>query len=263
MPTRSIPCAACASERRLLERAHFVVIDCTPDRGDGRCLLRYEDPRAEAVLPDALGLRARRPAARGRRGALREAGHAAAVAGALASPPWDGTVPPAATVVIKRIEGFFATPYDDNGGKPGGTWTIGYGTIVDHDGDPVTPETPPITEAEAELLLRRDMDGAARDVRLRVKAPLATCEAAALISWTYNLGGGSLAKSTLLTRINAERKQDAPAEMRKWINQEGKPLVGLLRRRWAEAAIFVGVEPTNACVRAWREIDSLEDWPEF
>jgi lysozyme len=173
------------------------------------------------------------------------------------------TVPAAATVVVKRIEGFFATPYDDNGGKPGGTWTIGYGTIVDQSGAPVSAATPPITEADAELLLRRDMEGAARDVRLRVKVPLATCEAAALISWTYNLGGGSLAKSTLLTRINAGRKEDAPAEMRKWINQEGKPLVGLLRRRWAEAAIFVGVEPASACVRAWREIDSLDDWPEL
>jgi lysozyme len=165
--------------------------------------------------------------------------------------------------VIKRIEGFFATPYDDNGGQPGGTWTIGYGTIFDRDGHPVTPKTPPITEADAVLLLCRDMAGAARDVRLRVKVPLKICEAAALISWTYNLGGGSLAKSTLLTRINANRKEDVAAEMRKWINQEGKPLVGLLRRRWAEAAIFTGIEPTSACVRAWREIDSLDDWPEF
>jgi lysozyme len=172
-------------------------------------------------------------------------------------------VPAAATAVIKRIEGFFATPYDDNGGRPGGTWTIGYGTIVDRDGHPVTPRTPPISEADAVLLLCRDMAGAARDVSLRVKVPLKMCEAAALISWTYNLGAGSLAKSTMLIRINANRKEDVAAEMRKWISQEGKPLVGLLRRRWAEAAIFTGVEPTSACVRAWREIDSLDDWPEF
>ena len=127
----------------------------------------------------------------------------------------------------------------------------------------MTPATPPITEAAAEVLLRRDMEGAARDVRLRVKVPLAMCEAAALISWTYNLGGGNLGASTMLRRINANLKAEVPAEMRKWINQEGKPLVGLLRRRWAEAAIFIGMDPTNACVRAWREIDSLDDWPEL
>ncbi len=67
----------------------------------------------------------------------------------------------------------------------------------------------------------------------------------------------------MLTRINANQKADVPGEMRKWINHEGKPLVGLLRRRWAEAAIFLGLDATNACVRAWKEIDSLNDWPPF
>jgi lysozyme len=177
--------------------------------------------------------------------------------------PWDGTVPPAATTVVKRIEGFFSKPYDDNGSQPGGTWTIGYGTIIDAMGKPVSPSTPPITEAQAQALLMRDMEGAARDVKLRVKVPLAECEAAALISWVYNLGAGNLAQSTMLRRINAGQKGDVPAEMRKWINQEGKPLVGLLRRRWAEAAIFMGMDPVDACVRAWREIDSLDDWPPF
>ena len=176
---------------------------------------------------------------------------------------WDGAVPPAATAVVKRIEGFYAQPYDDNGSLPGGTWTIGYGSIVDAQGQRVSPRTPAITEAEAEQLLRRDMAGAARDVQLRVQVPLKPCEAAALISWVYNLGAGNLAKSTLLRRLNANRKSEVPAEMRRWIMHEGRPLVGLLRRRWAEAAIFGGMDATQACVRAWREIDDLTDWPDF
>ena len=177
---------------------------------------------------------------------------------------WDGMkIPAAATAVIKRIEGFFSAPYDDNGALPGGTWTIGYGTIVDVDRKAVTPNTPPITEAQAEALLRRDMAGAARDVKARVTVPLLEYEAAALISWTYNLGGGNLAKSAMLKCINANQKANVPDEMRKWIYHEGRPLVGLLRRRWAEAAIFVGVDGVNACVRAWNEIDSLDDWPAF
>lgn len=182
---------------------------------------------------------------------------------AAGSRPWDGTVPAAATAVVKRIEGFFAQPYDDNGSLPGGTWTIGYGSIVDAHGQRVTPGTPPIAEAEAEQLLRRDMAGAARDVQQRVQVPLRTCEAAALISWVYNLGAGNLAKSTLLLRLNADRKPEVPAEMRKWVMHEGRPVLGLLRRRWAEAAIFLGMDATNACVRAWREIDDLNDWPPF
>jgi lysozyme len=178
--------------------------------------------------------------------------------------PWQPPqVPNAATAVVKRIEGFSATPYDDNGGKPGGTWTIGYGTIVDSNGQPVTPNTPPITEPEAVQLLLRDMQGAADAVARRVTAPLLVREAAALISWTYNLGEGSLKSSTMLTELNAGNKADVPAQMRKWIHQGSTPLVGLLRRRWAEAAIFVGVDPTNAVVLAWKEIETLTDWPPF
>lgn len=177
---------------------------------------------------------------------------------------WDRkSVPLAATAVVKRIEGFSATPYDDNGAQPGGTWTIGYGTIRDANNSPVTPNTAPITEAEAVTLLLRDMLGAAKDVDARVHPALFVHEAAALISWTYNLGGGNLAKSTMLTDLNAGQKQKVPDEMRKWITQAGKPLLGLLRRRWAEAAIFVGVDPTNACVRAWKEIETLTEWPPF
>ncbi len=195
--------------------------------------------------------------------AIRKSAPASSAQASPDASPWDGAVPAAATAVVKRIEGFFAQPYDDNGAQPGGTWTIGYGTIVDAQGHRVTPQTPPITEAEAEQLLRRDMAGAARDVQLRVQVPLLTCEAAALISWVYNLGAGNLAKSTMLLRLNANRKSEVPAEMRKWIMQEGRPMLGLLRRRWAEAAIFSGMDATNACVRAWREIDDLSDWPAF
>lgn len=177
---------------------------------------------------------------------------------------WDRvSVPAAATAVVKRIEGFYAKPYDDNGAQPGGTWTIGYGTIIDDKGKPVTPKTPEITEADAVKLLMRDMTGAAHAVARRVKPDLKDFQAAALISWTYNLGEGNLGGSTMLKKINAKDMAAVPGEMRKWINQEGKPLVGLLRRRWAEAAIFSGIDPTNACVRAWKEIDDLHDWPPF
>ncbi|MBK1659306.1 lysozyme [Paracraurococcus ruber] len=177
---------------------------------------------------------------------------------------WDRrSVPHAATAVLQRIEGFSATPYDDNGAQAGGTWTIGYGTTRDAKGRPISPLTPPVTEAEAESLLLRDMAGAAQDVARLVRPPLSLCQAAALISWTYNLGGDALAGSTLLKRLNAGDLAAVPGEMRKWIKQGDKPLLGLLRRRWAEAAIFRGLPPAKACARGWAEIDSLDDWPAF
>lgn len=174
---------------------------------------------------------------------------------------WTGQVPAAATAVVKRVEGFYSKPYDDNGSLPGGTWTIGYGSIVDGNGQPVSAKTPPVSEAEAEKLLQRDMKGAALDVQQRVKIPLLDHEAAALISWTYNLGGSNLGKSTLLQCLNAKQKNRVPTEMRRWIYHEGRPLVGLLRRRWAEAAIFLGRDPVEACVLGWKYIDDLNDWP--
>jgi lysozyme len=103
------------------------------------------------------------------------------------------------------------------------------------------------------------MAGAARDVRLRVKVPLAMCEAAALISWTYNLGFGSLAKSPMLTRINANRKEDVPAEMRSGSARKASPLSASCGDAGPRRRSLPGIEPASACVRAWRDIDSLDD----
>jgi lysozyme len=176
---------------------------------------------------------------------------------------WSGPVPVTATAVVKRIEGFSATPYPDNPGNPHNTWTIGYGSIVDPGGQPVTPHTPPVTEDDATALLLRDMAGAAAAVQGWVHVSLAVHEAAALISWTYNLGGDSLRKSTMLANLNNGDRASVPGQMRLWHNQAGEPLLGLLRRRWAEAGIFVGMDPTSAVTRAWSEVNSLDDWPDF
>jgi lysozyme len=176
------------------------------------------------------------------------------------SQPWDGAaVPDAAGAVVRRIEGFFTKPYQDSAG----IWTIGYGTIRDADGNPVTAQTPPVTEAQALALQDRDMLDAAGGMRRLVTAELLGYEAAALISWTYNLGAGALGSSTMLKLLNAGQKDTVPDQMRRWINAGGKPVLGLLRRRWAEAAIFQGIDATTACDRAWNEITALGQWPGF
>ena len=177
--------------------------------------------------------------------------------------PWHGGVPAAATAVVKRIETFRPDPYQDNPGNPNDTWTIGYGSIHDGTGNRVTANTPQVTQAQADALLQHEMSATAQEVQTKVTVALLTREAAAMISWTFNLGGPNLESSTLLRRLNASDKAGVPDEMRRWINQGGKPLVGLLRRRWAEAAIFVGLDPEAACDRAWAEIGTLADWPNF
>ena len=109
----------------------------------------------------------------------------------------------------------------------------------------------------------RDMTGAAADVRRWVSVSLLAREAAALVSWTYNLGGDSLRTSTMRRKLNDSDKSSVPSEMRRWHFQGSEPLLGLVRRRLAEAGIFVGLEPSQACDRAWTEINSLDDWPAF
>ncbi len=84
---------------------------------------------------------------------------------------------------IKKYEGFSKTPYLDNG-----TWRIGYGTAID-------PEDYPdeITERAATKLFRKDLDGTVRKVNEFVdqyEIELEQYQFDALISFSYNLGGG-------------------------------------------------------------------------
>lgn len=174
---------------------------------------------------------------------------------------WSGSVPESAIELVKICEKFRAAPYDDNGNLPGGRWTIGWGTTIDARGNPVTANTPVIMFSEAKELLLRDLTAAATHVQLQVKVPLFECQAAGLISWTYNCGPGNLARSTMLALLNKNNYAAVPIEMSKWMYQGTTPLLGLRRRRWAEAAVFLGIDPQTAYNRAWAEVKKVTDWP--
>ena len=110
-------------------------------------------------------------------------------------------VPQTAIELAKRFEGFerkvkrgieiTAVPYI----CPAGFWTIGYGHLCD-------PRHPPITEAEAEVYLARDLQ-TALSATLRFCPVLATepeGRLAAIVDFTFNLGAGRLQTSTLRRR---------------------------------------------------------------
>jgi lysozyme len=61
----------------------------------------------------------------------------------------------------------------------------------------------------------------------------------ALCSLAYNVGCGSVTKSTLLKKLNAGDIPGAAAEFVKWDHAGGKELAGLKARREAEAAQFL------------------------
>lgn len=87
------------------------------------------------------------------------------------------------------------------------------------------------TEAECAALMQQDVKQAEADVRRLVKVPLTQAQFDSLVSFTFNVGGGSLASSTLLKKINANDCWGAGAEFDKWTYAGGKQLPGLVKRR--------------------------------
>jgi lysozyme len=135
--------------------------------------------------------------------------------------------------LIKSFEGFIGHMYLCPAGVP----TIGYGTTL-IEGKPIAPGTV-ITEDKASELLRQQIDATFAPAVIRhVKVPLNQNQFDALVSWTYNLGEGSLASSTMLKLLNQGDYASVPAQMMRWTKANGVDLPGLVRRRQAEAELF-------------------------
>ena len=171
---------------------------------------------------------------------------------------WDTQKPPeAAEAALRILESLSLSPYDDGRGF----WTIGYGARRDPAGRPVTPNTPPVTEDQAEAMLERDVKDALRFVRGGVMIPIPECQAAALVLLAFNLGELRVAAPTLLRSVNTQRLPEAAKAFSLYQNSAGKPMLGLRRRRWMEAAIFLGGDPAKAHATAWSQINRITDWP--
>lgn len=131
--------------------------------------------------------------------------------------------------LIKSFEGLELEAYL----CPADIWTIGYG----HTGN--VKEGDRITKAEAEALLDKDLRTFRNGVKRLVKVPLNENQFGALVSFSYNLGLGSLQNSTLLKMLNAGDYTGAADQFLRWNKSGGKVLTGLVRRREAERAVFL------------------------
>ena len=99
--------------------------------------------------------------------------------------------------LLKRFEGFRNRVYLDVAGLP----TIGYGHRLLHSDS--FPNG--IDEPQAANLLACDVRDAEQAVERMVKAPLTQGQFDALVDFTFNLGAGRLASSTLLKSLNRRR----------------------------------------------------------
>ena len=131
--------------------------------------------------------------------------------------------------LIKASEGLRLAAYR----CPAGIWTIGYGhTHGVHEGQAINP-------SEAEHLLREDVASTESEVE-HLAGPCTQGEFDALVSFAYNLGAQALRNSTLLKLHRLGQHKLAAAEFGRWVHAGGRELPGLVKRRAAEADLYLG-----------------------
>ena len=100
-------------------------------------------------------------------------------------------------------------------------------------------DSPPITEEEGLELLMLDIAKFERGVNRLIDVPLNQNQFDALTSFAFNLGNGSLQASTLRKKVNREDYEGAADEFPRWVFAGGRKLNGLVKRRYAERALFL------------------------
>jgi lysozyme len=132
--------------------------------------------------------------------------------------------------LLKKSEGFRDRTYLDVAGLP----TIGFGHRLVH------PESYPggITEAQAEVILLWDVHEAEQAVERLVTVPLSQGRFDALVDFTFNLGSGRLAGSTLLRNLNAGEYDEAAVQLLRWDHAGMQELAALKARRKAEFELW-------------------------
>ena len=138
--------------------------------------------------------------------------------------------------LIKKFEGLELKAYK----CAAGVWTIGYGHTKD------VQEGDEWSESHADHMLEVELEEFEEYINDSVTVALSQNQFDALVSWVYNLGPANLKASTMLKVLNSGDYEGVPAQIQRWNKAGGKVLEGLIRRRKAEALLFVG--------RDWNEV---------
>jgi lysozyme len=102
------------------------------------------------------------------------------------------------------------------------------------------------TDKQCQELLRSDTKAAERAVQRYVTVPVTQAQYDALVSFTFNVGSGNLAGSTLLRKANARDCYGAGREFLRWNRAKGVVLPGLtIRRQWESNLWLSGCQPTT------------------
>lgn len=132
--------------------------------------------------------------------------------------------------LIKQFEGCKLYAYRDSVGIP----TVGYGHTKN------VKMGMAITQKQAEAFLKEDLVSVEKSINA-LGINFTQGEFDALCSWVFNLGIGNFNSSTMKKKILANAPDmEITEQMIRWVNAGGKPLLGLKRRRSAEANMWLG-----------------------
>jgi len=93
---------------------------------------------------------------------------------------------------------------------------------------------------EVDGILRADLQRFERGVRLFCPVDLTQGMFDGLVSFSFNVGLGTLQRSTLRQKVLRGDKTGAADEFLKYTKGGGKVLLGLVKRRQDERALFLG-----------------------
>src|SRR5271155_324831 len=134
----------------------------------------------------------------------------------------------AGKALIQSFESLRLQAYQDQRG----IWSIGWGHTPAVEYQTTTPE-------EADEWFTQDTQTAVNAVNRTVDVALNQNQFDALVSFTFNVGQGSEAHSTLVGLLNQGKFALAAAQFSFWNHVNGQVDAGLTRRRAAEQALFL------------------------
>jgi lysozyme len=135
--------------------------------------------------------------------------------------------------LIKHYEGFRSKPYR----CPAGLWTIGYGHLINDGRNLSASYNRVFSIGEIDELLKRDLVRFEQGVLRYITMPLNQHQFDALVSFSFNLGLGTLQRSTVRQKINRGDFKGAAKVLLQYNKAGGKVLKGLDLRRKDEARL--------------------------
>lgn len=161
------------------------------------------------------------------------------------------------SINARRIKEYFEgreyKAYPDPGSKDGKPWTIGVG----HTG-PEVVEGLVWDDAQIDAGFENDSAKYEAAVDNLVTATLNQHQFDALVCLVFNIGIQAFKDSTLLRKLNAGDYSGAAAEFLRWCRNDGKKMLGLYRRRYAERLVFGG-ESAEFAINSAAKIQHLPE----